>query len=256
VWRQFILEVGKEVSVSKAFDAIKDIGRIEREPIGPEPIVQERIVQEPIVQKRIVQEMVSGWLHLPAGWRRSQGLVLVHGAGSNCNSPLLVAVAEAFVAAGYPVLRCDLPYRQLKPAGPPIPGGSARDREGLRRAVDVMREHAQGVILGGHSYGGRQASMLAAEQPDIAEMLLLLSYPLHPPRKREQLRTAHFPTLRTPALFVHGTRDPFGRIEEMQTAIELIPGRTQLIPIEKAGHELGPQHAPAILREAAVMLNK
>ena len=119
-----------------------------------------------------------------------------------------------------------------------------------------MREIAPHVILGGHSYGGRQASMLAAEQPDIAEMLLLLSYPLHPPRKREQLRTAHFPNLRTPALFVHGTRDPFGSIDELRTAIALIPAPTKLVAIEKAGHELGAQHAPVVFQETMGMLNK
>ncbi len=51
--------------------------------------------------------------------------------------------------------------------------------------------------------------MLEAEDPELAQRLLLLSYPLHPPRKPEQLRTAHFPNLRTPALFVHGDADPF-----------------------------------------------
>jgi uncharacterized protein len=207
---------------------------------------------------RIEQELVRGFLHEPhgpAGTRRKQGLVITHGAGSNCNSPLVLAVAEAFAAAGFAVLRCDLPYRQLRPKGPPLPGGSARDREGLRRAVQVMREIAGGVILGGHSYGGRQASMLAADHPDLAEMLLLLSYPLHPPRKPEQLRTAHFRDLRTPVLFIHGTRDAFGRVEEMQAAIGLIPARTKLVAIEKAGHELSPQLAPAILREAECFLN-
>jgi uncharacterized protein len=205
--------------------------------------------------ERVEQEWVRGWLHAPAGAPRKEGLVIAHGAGSNCESPLLVAVAEAFAAAGFSVLRCDLPYRQLRPTGPPIPGGAARDRDGLRRAVAVMREHAERVILGGHSYGGRQASMLAAEDADIATMLLLLSYPLHPPRKREQLRTAHFPELRTPALFVHGARDPFGLTEEMQAALALIPGRTKLITIEKVGHELGALHAPAILRETIGMLD-
>jgi predicted alpha/beta-hydrolase family hydrolase len=204
--------------------------------------------------QRIERELVRGWLHLPVESGRMQGLVIAHGAGSNCESPLLLAVAEAFCTAGFPVLRCDLPYRQLRPTGPPIPGGSARDREGLRRAVAVMREHTEHVVLGGHSYGGRQASMMAAEQPDIAETLLLLSYPLHPPRKPEQLRTAHFPEWRTPALFIHGTRDPFGSIEEMQAALALIPGRTELFAIEKASHELGTQHAPVILRETLGML--
>jgi hypothetical protein len=69
--------------------------------------------------------------------------------------------------------------------------------------------------------------------------LLLLSYPLHPPRKSEQLRTQHFPNLRTPSLFVHGTRDPFGSIEELTSALRLIPAKTDLTAVEGAGHDLG-----------------
>jgi predicted alpha/beta-hydrolase family hydrolase len=80
--------------------------------------------------------------------------------------------------------------------------------------------------------------MLAAETPGLVEGLLLLSYPLHPPKKPQQLRTAHFPNLRTPALFVHGTRDDFGSIEEMRAALQLIPAATTLVPIEGAGHDL------------------
>lgn len=80
--------------------------------------------------------------------------------------------------------------------------------------------------------------MLAARSPEVAEALLLLSYPLHPPRRPQELRTAHFAQLATPALFVHGTRDPFGLIEEMEAAIALIPSRTELVPVDGAGHEL------------------
>ncbi len=80
--------------------------------------------------------------------------------------------------------------------------------------------------------------MLAAEQPGLIDALLLLSYPLHPPRRPTELRTAHLPDLRTPALFVHGARDPFGSIEEMRRALALIPARTQLVEIPAAGHEL------------------
>jgi predicted alpha/beta-hydrolase family hydrolase len=121
----------------------------------------------------------------------------------------------------------------------------------LRRAVEEMREIVSGrVMLGGHSYGGRQATMLAAEDPAIADGLLLLSYPLHPPRKPGSLRTAHFPKLQTPALFVHGTRDPFGSIEEMTEALRAIPALHKLVEMDKLGHELSPAIAPAILREA------
>jgi len=103
-----------------------------------------------------------------------------------------------------------------------------------------MRGRVPGnVFLGGHSYGGRQATMLAAEGPDLAAGLLLLSYPLHPPKRPADLRTAHFAQLATPALFIHGTRDPFGSIEEMRAALELIAGPHELVAIEGAGHDLG-----------------
>ena len=118
---------------------------------------------------------------------------------------------------------------------------AARDREGLRAALEALAEIARGpVYLGGHSYGGRQSTMLAAEDPALpAAALLLLSYPLHPPDKPAQLRTAHLPQLKTPALFVHGTKDPFGTIEEMQAALALIPARNELITVDRAGHDLG-----------------
>ena len=181
---------------------------------------------------------VRGFLHEPAQGN-GDALVLTHGAGAHCQSKLLIALADAFSNAGYLVLRCDLPFRQSRPYGPPFPALAARDREGLRRAVDVLRSHAPGrIFLGGHSYGGRQGSMLAAEQPQLVAGLLLLSYPLHPPRKPEQLRTAHFPQLKTPALFVHGGRDPFGSHEEMKAALQLIQAQTLLMEIEGAGHEL------------------
>ena len=186
-------------------------------------------------------EGVRGYLHEPAKVGASRdALVLTHGAGANCQSALLVALASAFCEAGMTVLRCDLPFRQLRPIGPPMRGGGAeRDQAGLRRSVEALRKIVRGrVFLGGHSYGGRQSSMLAAAEPGLADGLLLLSYPLHPPKKPDEPRTAHFPALRTPALFVHGTRDGFGSIDELTTAIALIPARTEMLPIQGAGHEL------------------
>jgi uncharacterized protein len=182
---------------------------------------------------------LRGFLHRPAN-PNGKALVLTHGAGSNCQAPLLVALAEAFAGAGFTVLRCDLPFRQERPFGPPHPGNAARDREGLKHAIEAMHKRVSGqVFLGGHSYGGRQATMLCADKPGLADGLLLLSYPLHPPRKPEQLRTQHFPRLQTPALFVHGTRDPFATIAEMESALKLIPSKTSLLPVEGAGHDLG-----------------
>jgi hypothetical protein len=118
-------------------------------------------------------------------------------------------------------------------------GTGERDQEGLRAAVAAMRRESPGrIFLGGHSYGGRQASMLAAAAPGLVERLLLLSYPLHPPKRGDQMRTAHFPSLQTPALFVSGERDGFGTREEMESALKLIPSWTELMMISGAGHEL------------------
>ena len=181
---------------------------------------------------------VAGFLHRAAGGAEA-GLVLTHGAGGDCRMPLLVAVAAAFCEAGFDVLRCDLPFRQRRPKGPPSPSGAAADRAGLRQAVAALK--AQGlrrIILGGQSYGGRQATMLAAEQPDLAAALLLFSYPLHPPGKPDRRRVEHFPGLRVPCVFVSGTADPFGAPAELRDAISLIPALTERITIDGAGHDL------------------
>ena len=181
---------------------------------------------------------VRGILHRPD---RANGyaLALTHGAGSNCRTPLLVRLAHGFEEAGFVVLRYDLPFRQQRKSGPPFPANAERDREGIAAAAEVLRGIARGrVFLGGHSYGGRQSAMLAASRPDVASALLLLSYPLHPPKKPEQPRTAFFPDLRIPALFVHGTNDPFGSLEELRAAMDLIPARTDLLAVEGAGHDL------------------
>lgn len=192
---------------------------------------------------------IRGHLHRPAA-PNGDALVLAHSAGSNAQSPLLVAVAGAFAEAGFSVLRIDLPFRQARPHGPPFPVMAAKDRQGIRRAAEFLRRSSAGrIFLGGHSYGGRQATMLAAEEPKLASGLLLLSYPLHPPRKREQKRDAHFPKLQTPALFVHGSRDPFGLPEEMEEALKLIPARTKLVIREGAGHDLKGADVRELARE-------
>jgi len=159
----------------------------------------------------------------------------------------MVAVAAAFAEAGWLALRIDLPFRQARRYGPPV-GSQARDREGIRQAASALSELAPRVPLhlAGHSYGGRMSAMLAAEDPSVAQARLLLSYPLHPTAQPAKLRTEHFPNLRTPALFVHGTRDSFGSIIAIDAAIRLIPARTRLIPVEGAGHGLPPKLAPQI----------
>ena len=190
------------------------------------------------MEQKLETDGVRGVVHGPES-PNGDAILLTHGAGSNANAPLLVALAGAFAGAGFVVLRYDLPFRISGRKSPPLPAAQASDREGIVRAVDAVRGMVKGKILaGGHSYGGRQTAMAAAENPGLANGLLLLSYPLHPPDKPQQLRTSFFPQLRTPALFVSGSRDPFGTVEELREALRLIPGKTDLLIVERAGHDL------------------
>jgi len=181
---------------------------------------------------------VRGFVHRPVGVPRA-AVVLTHGAGSNCNAPLLIALSEAFAGRGIATLRCDLPYRQRQPHGPPR-GSAAEDQAGLRRAVEVLRKLISGrVFMGGVSYGGRQATILAAAEPELADGLIILSYPLHPPGKPDQLRTGHLPKIQNSALFVSGAKDSFGSPDEIRAAIALIPAKVSFLTIEGTGHDLG-----------------
>lgn len=191
------------------------------------------------VEETSLDPPVRGFLHRPSS-PATVALVITHGAGGNSRGPLLTSLSEFFSAHGIAVLRCDLPFRQARSFGPPRPGDAARDRKGLSNAVSILRKIVPGrMFMGGQSYGGRQATMLAAEDSHLVDGLLLLSYPLHPPGKPGQLRTQHFPKLAVSALFVQGTRDPFGSIDEMKSALQLVPTPTTLLPVEGEGHDLG-----------------
>jgi len=190
---------------------------------------------------------IRGFLHLPS-LPTGDTIVLTHGAGADCQSKVLVEMSNALAASGFAVLRFDLPFRTVRRQGPPPPGSAARDRDGLRRAVSVMRARTpERLFLGGHSYGGRQASILVADEPQLVDGLLLLSYPLHPPKKPAELRTRHFPKLTRSAFFAHGSRDPFGTIAEMKFALELIPASHSLLEVDGAGHDLLPRKAASEL---------
>jgi predicted alpha/beta-hydrolase family hydrolase len=191
------------------------------------------------VTEFIQQDGIHGFLHAPLAEANQTGVVLTHGAGADCTAPLLIAIAEQLAQHGFHVLRCNLAFRQRRRTGPPHPSKSEEDRYSLVQAAAFLRQHTPNrIILSGHSYGGRQATIAASENRTLADHLLLFSYPLHPPEKPEQLRTAHFPKLKIPATFIHGAKDPFGTPLEMQAALSLIPAATKLAIVEGAGHEL------------------
>ena len=106
---------------------------------------------------------IRGFLHMPSA-SNGNGMILAHGAGSSAQAPLLVALSQTFSDAGFTVLRIDLPYRQTRSFGPPSPATASRDRAGLKNSVLEMQKIVSGkVFLGGHSYGGRQSSMLCVK---------------------------------------------------------------------------------------------
>lgn len=166
------------------------------------------------------------------------GLVLAPGASAGRDQPALVAIDDAVSATGVAVERIDFPYRlagRRAPDRPPVLIATVTDA--ARRLAERLDVPAARVALGGRSMGGRIGSMAAAGGV-AAAALVLVSYPLHPPGKPDRLRTEHFPDLAMPCLFVSGTRDSFGRPEELEAATAAIPGPVTHVWIDGGDHGL------------------
>ncbi|MCV7177170.1 alpha/beta hydrolase family protein [Mycolicibacterium sphagni] len=198
-------------------------------------------------------EDIAGVAHEPNG--TPAGVVmLTHGAGGSRESPLLVRICDEWASRGWLAVRYNLPYRQRRPKGPPS-GSAAGDRDGIVEALTLARTLADGpVVAGGHSYGGRQTSMVVAEHAGLVALLTLFSYPLHPPGKPERLRTEHFGAITVPTVFTHGTSDPFGSIEEIRDAARAIPGPVEIVEVTGARHDLGSKSldVPALAVDAGL----
>ncbi|GAB7142889.1 hypothetical protein LRC484719_14770 [Mycobacterium riyadhense] len=182
---------------------------------------------------------IAGVAHEPEGSPKGI-VVLTHGAGGNRESTLLQQVCEEWSRRGWLAVRYNLPYRRRRPKGPPS-GSAAADRDGIAEAIAWCRGLADGpLIAGGHSYGGRQTSMVVATDKQLpVNVLTLFSYPVHPPGKPERTRTEHLPDIAVPTVFTHGTSDPFGTIAELRAAAALIPVPTEIVEITGARHDLG-----------------
>jgi predicted alpha/beta-hydrolase family hydrolase len=200
-------------------------------------------------------DQIAGVAHEPVG--DPKGLVvLTHGAGGDRDSLLLQQVCSEWARRGWLAIRYNLPYRRRRPKGPPS-GSAATDRAGIVEALTLCHGLSDGpLIAGGHSYGGRQTSMVVAENPAQADVLTLFSYPVHPPGKPERLRTEHLPDIRVPTVFTHGTSDPFGTPAEVRDAAALIAAPTEVVEITGARHDLRSKalDVPALAVAAALRL--
>lgn len=204
-------------------------------------------------------DAIAGIGHEPE--RTPMGTVLLtHGAGGSRDAPLLIRLCDEWARRGWLAVRYNLPYRRRRPKGPPS-GSATIDQAGIIEAIEWARGAGSGpVIAGGHSYGGRMTSMvLAHAEPDraaAADVLTLFSYPLHPPGKPERARTEHLSRITIPTVFTHGTADPFGSIAELSAAAELLPGRTEIVEITGARHDLGSKtlDVPVLAVDAALRM--
>jgi uncharacterized protein len=183
-------------------------------------------------------DQIAGVAHEPDGIP-SGVVVLTHGAGGSRESALLQKLCDEWARRGWLAVRYNLPYRRRRPKGPPS-GSAVADRAGIVEAITVCRDLADGpLIAGGHSYGGRQTSMVVAEDAQPVDLLTLFSYPVHPPGKPERARTEHLPDIAVPTVFTHGTSDPFGTLDELRAAAALIAAPTEIVEITGARHDLG-----------------
>lgn len=173
-------------------------------------------------------------------------LVLAHGAGAPADSPLLQALTTRLVHHGLQVVRFEFPFMAARRHGARRPPDPMAVLEASYREVIESLGGGPTLAIGGHSLGGRVASRLADAVG--ARALVCFAYPYHPPARPDQLRTAHLETLVTPALFIAGTRDPFGSPEE-------VAGYPLSAAIERAwlddgDHSLTPRKRSGFTREA------
>ena len=200
-------------------------------------------------------EGIAGVAHQPVGDPTGVA-VLTHGAGGSRESLLLQQVCDEWARRGWLAVRYNLPYRRRRPKGPPS-GSAGTDRAGIVEAITVCRGLADGpLIAGGHSYGGRQTSMVVAANEAPVDALTLFSYPVHPPGKPERPRTEHLPGIAVPTVFTHGTSDPFGTPAEVRDAAAMIAAATEVVEISGARHDLRSRavDVPALAVDAALRL--
>jgi len=179
------------------------------------------------------------------------GVVLFPGAGSSSSHSSLVAIQDALLPL--PVARHDFPYRL---AGKPFPDKApvliASVKEHVRAFAESLGVPTSQIVIGGRSMGGRMCSMAIADEADplVVAGLVLVSYPLHPPKKPDTLRIEHLPRVTVPTLCLSGTKDNFGTPQELEDAFSVVPGEVTWSWVENGRHELAKSDADVAQRIA------
>jgi predicted alpha/beta-hydrolase family hydrolase len=187
-------------------------------------------------------------------------LVLAHGAGAGQQHPFITAMASLLAARGIDVVTFDFDYmrerRKVPDKAPVLEAcfGRAVDWATAQPAFSGHR-----LFIGGKSMGGRMATHLAAAGfvardgagPGLAGVVAL-GYPLHPPGKPQQLRTAHLPAIRTPLLIVQGSRDTFGTPDELRPVVEGMTAPVTLHVVAGGDHSFTVSRTPKDAVLAAV----
>jgi predicted alpha/beta-hydrolase family hydrolase len=184
-------------------------------------------------------------------------IVLAHGAGTDQRHRVMVALAGGLAARGVEAVTFNFLYSEQRRRSPDRAPVLEQTWEAVVDAVAADLADGQRLVIGGKSMGGRIASMVLARTPGrpswaAVSGLVLLGYPLHPPGKPEQPRTAHLPSLRVPVLLVQGTRDPFGTREEIEPVFRALPTRVDYEFIEQGDHGFAVPKSTG-LTEAAVL---
>ena len=168
-----------------------------------------------------------------------RGVLLFPGAGSGRDHAALVAIENEL--SPLPVMRVDFPYRKAGKKFPdkaPVLVQCVKDE--VRAFAKAIGCDTSEIVIGGRSMGGRMCTMASSEVEDVLSVagVVCIGYPLHPPKKPEQLRVEHLPRLGVKALFISGTRDEFGTPEELASAFALLPSLPTVHFIEGGRHEL------------------
>ncbi|WP_320158952.1 alpha/beta family hydrolase [Marinobacter litoralis] len=185
-------------------------------------------------------------------------LILAHGAGAPADSPFMEQLAEALEWQEIACVRFEFPYMQKRREdGKKRPPDRAPVLlEAFRKQIRQVRAEVGPdcrVVIGGKSMGGRMASVVASE--DNVDAVVCFGYPFHPPGKLDRWRLDHLPAVTCPLLVVQGTRDPFGKPEELIAQGE-IDGITQLCWLDGGNHDFAtlkkhPADQSDLIRQAA-----